>query len=286
VILQPPVGPLDLALGLGGEGIDRFDATLQDHLLPLRIDRIGGALILVDRIAAPDEAEDGMAVDVVRVGIAVAQDEPLHRVDVHPDGLLRHELREEEVPTEVIQRGDQVPLLLGCRRPQVVGGVMLDQFADVAGQHLPIVGLARATGQIEAMPFGPVDDGREGGDLAVVGLQAPLDVAVVVRAERDLRILDRPLVDRELVEDVAFNPSIKTTGWHSSCVLDRERVWMGLVPCEEAKEVGLAEAEHRPDVGAFDFALEIPIQHVPYLGICKPLMQLSHLLEPSFWVLG
>ena len=57
--------------------------------------------------------------------------------------------------------------------------VMLDEFPDVAGEDFPVVHLPRATGSVEVMPFRPVDDGREGGRLMVVGLQAARDVAVV-----------------------------------------------------------------------------------------------------------
>lgn len=122
--------------------------------------------------------------------------------------------------------------------------------------------------------------------MVVVGLKALLDIAVVRGVPGDLGILDGLCVDGEFVEDVACTLSIEASGRRASGVLDGERRRIGLVAWEETEEVGLAEAEHRPDVGALDFALEIPIQHVPYLVICKPLMHVSHIPEPSFWALG
>lgn len=163
VILQPAVGPFDLPLGLRGEGVEGLDAALQEHLLPLGIDLIGEPVVAdMELVPAPDEAEDRMAVDVVRIRIAVAQDEPLHRVDVPPDGLLGDELREEEEATEVIQRRDEVPCDRGGWRPEVVGRVVLDQLADVASEDLAVVELVRPAGEGEAVLLRPIDDGGSG----------------------------------------------------------------------------------------------------------------------------
>ena len=282
VVLQPAVGPFDLALRLRREGVDGLDPALADHLLPLRVDVVGQAgLPDVERIAAPDEAEDRMAVDVVGVRIPIPEHQPLHRVDVSPDRLLRDELREEEVPAEVIQRGDQVPLARGGGRPEVMGRVVLNQLPDVAGQHFPVMALVRPTRQVEAMPFRPVNDRGEGRLLMVRGLQPTLHVAVVIGAQRDLGVLDRPLIDGEFLHDGLFDPRIKVARGRAPRVLDGERRGVGPVAGEELEELRLAQAQHGPDVGAFDLLPQIPLQHVLDLLVRKALMQLSHLLKPS-----
>jgi hypothetical protein len=44
-------------------------------------------------------------------------------------------------PAVIVDSGDEIPLGLGQRGPQMVGGVMLEQFSHIVGQDLPVVGL-------------------------------------------------------------------------------------------------------------------------------------------------
>lgn len=82
VILQPPVGLFDLALGVGREGIEGREAARQQDLLPWGIDLIGEPMVTdLELVPTPDEAEEGVAIDVVRVGRAGAEHQPLHGVD-------------------------------------------------------------------------------------------------------------------------------------------------------------------------------------------------------------
>lgn len=58
-ILQPLIGPLDLALGLGGPGVGECDPAVLEDSFPLRSDLVGElAMVAPDRIPALDEAED------------------------------------------------------------------------------------------------------------------------------------------------------------------------------------------------------------------------------------
>jgi len=50
MVLNPAVGPLDLAFGLRRERVDRLNPAIEDDLFPLRIDRIGCTLVLVDGV--------------------------------------------------------------------------------------------------------------------------------------------------------------------------------------------------------------------------------------------
>lgn len=133
MVLEPSVWPFDLAFGLRGEGIDGLNATIEHDLFPLGIDVIGEAKVPgVELIPTSHEAEDRVTVNVVGVRIAIAQDEPLQGVNVHPDTFVLYQLSEEEESAEVIEGRDEVPFDLCSRSPEVMGGVMLDQLSDVA----------------------------------------------------------------------------------------------------------------------------------------------------------
>ena len=66
VILEPAIRPFDLAFGLRGEGVDRFDVAVLDDHLPLRIDVVGKLLKThVPLVSSFDIAKDRMAVRIV-----------------------------------------------------------------------------------------------------------------------------------------------------------------------------------------------------------------------------
>jgi hypothetical protein len=50
-----------------------------------------------------------------------------------PTGFLSDQDGIEDEAAIIIQGSDQVPFLLGRRCPEMMGGVMLDQFSDIAG---------------------------------------------------------------------------------------------------------------------------------------------------------
>ncbi len=50
-----------------------------------------------------------------------------------PTGLFPDQNGIEEEAAEVIKGSDQEPFLLGCRSPEMMGGVMLDEFSDITG---------------------------------------------------------------------------------------------------------------------------------------------------------
>lgn len=129
---------------------------------------------------------------------------------------------------------------------------MLDQFADVAGEDFPVVGLVRPSGQVAAMAFRPGED-RGAGPLRMGrGLQPTWHVAVVGGAQGDLGGLNGPLVDGQFSDDVLRDAWIEAAGGRAPSVLDRERRGGGPVAGEERKELRLAEAQHGPDIGAFN----------------------------------
>jgi len=68
----------------------------------------------------------------------------------------------------IIQRSDEVPFLARGGCPEMMRGVMLDQFTDVMGQDLPAMSRLFGFLQIEPMLFSPINNRRQG-DLLVVG---------------------------------------------------------------------------------------------------------------------
>ena len=77
-ILNPPIGPFDLALGLGREGIGHLDATIVQDLFPLGINLVGETMVLTPQgVASLDESKDGMGVNVIRQRTTVFKDRGL-----------------------------------------------------------------------------------------------------------------------------------------------------------------------------------------------------------------
>jgi hypothetical protein len=133
-ILNPAIGPFDLALGWGREGIGHLDATIVQDLFPLGIHLVGETMMLTSQgVPSLDEPKDGMGVDVIRQRATVFKENRLKRHDMSPGGLSFEEGGIEDEAAILIEGGDQIPLLLRCGSPEVMGGIMLNQLTDVVG---------------------------------------------------------------------------------------------------------------------------------------------------------
>ena len=60
-----------------------------------------------------------------------------------PGGLLVPQIPMQNPTAVIVDGGDEVPLGLCQRGPQMVGGVMLEQFSHIVGQDLPVMSLWR-----------------------------------------------------------------------------------------------------------------------------------------------
>ena len=88
VVLEPLIRSLNLALGLGGKGVDDLDAAVGQDLFPLGIDLIGDFVVIApDGIAALDKAEDGVGIDVIGKRQTIFQKDRLKSHDMAPGGL-------------------------------------------------------------------------------------------------------------------------------------------------------------------------------------------------------
>jgi hypothetical protein len=111
-----------------------------------------------DAVPALDEAEDAKGVDVVAERDAVGCREGFNGLDMGPSRIFRNEISEEDLTAEIVDGGDQSPLLLGERGPKVYGGVVLNKSPDGGCQDFAVVYLSLLAGLVAAQLLGPSDD--------------------------------------------------------------------------------------------------------------------------------
>jgi hypothetical protein len=168
-VLEPTVGSFHFTFGLRGQGISDFDITIFQNLFPLRGGFIGKEVVFSpERIPSLDESEDAMGVYVVSVRESMAQDHGLEGQDMGPAGLLLDQNSVEHESAIIIQRCDKIPFFFGSGSPEMMRGVMLDQFPNIMGYDFPIMGRLFGFLQIEPMLFSPVNNRRQG-NLLMVG---------------------------------------------------------------------------------------------------------------------
>jgi hypothetical protein len=80
-----------------------------------------------------NKSEDGMGVYIVAIRESVSKDDGLEGQDMSPSGFLFDQSGIEDQPAIIIQGSNQVPLFLGRRCPEMIGGVMLNQLPHVTG---------------------------------------------------------------------------------------------------------------------------------------------------------
>jgi hypothetical protein len=133
-VLEPAIRAFHFPFGLWRQGIGDFYIAILKDLFPLRCGLIGQEVVLSpERLPSLDKSKDGMGVYVVTVREAVLKDNGLEGQDMSPGGFLFDQSGIKDQPAIVIERSDQIPLFLGRRSPEMIGGVMLNQFPYVTG---------------------------------------------------------------------------------------------------------------------------------------------------------
>jgi hypothetical protein len=133
-VLEPAIGSFDFASGLGREGVNDFDVAILKDLFPLRGGFVGEEVMFIpEGVSPPDKSKDGVGIDIVGVRKPILKNDGLEGQDMGPTGLCLEQNGIEHESAIIIQRSDEIPFLLGSRCPEVMGGVMLDQFPDVTG---------------------------------------------------------------------------------------------------------------------------------------------------------
>jgi hypothetical protein len=72
-------------------------------------------------------------IDIVGVRKSISKNDSLEGQDVGPTGFRFQEDGIEHESAIIIQRGDEVPFLLRGGCPEVVGGIMLNEFSGITG---------------------------------------------------------------------------------------------------------------------------------------------------------
>ena len=133
-ILEPTIRSFHFALSLRREGIDDLHIAILQNLLPLRGSLIGEQMVfLPEGVSSPDEAKDAVGVHIVGVRESILKDDRLEGQDMDPAGLCLEQNGIEHKLAIIIQRSDEVPFLLRGGCPEVMGGIMLDEFSGITG---------------------------------------------------------------------------------------------------------------------------------------------------------
>ncbi len=77
-------------------------------------------------ISLLDESKDGMGVNIVTIRESISEDDGLEGLDVGPSGFFLDQGCIKDESAMIIEGSDEIPFLLGRRRPEMIGGVMLD----------------------------------------------------------------------------------------------------------------------------------------------------------------
>jgi len=133
-VLEPTIGSFDFSLGLRRKGISDLHIAILNDLLPLRGGLIGQEMVFIpEGISSADKSEDGVRVDIIHVRESKAKEDRLQGQNMGPTGLCLEQNGIEHESAIIIQRSDEVPLLLSGGGPEVMGGVVLDEFPDIMG---------------------------------------------------------------------------------------------------------------------------------------------------------
>jgi hypothetical protein len=134
VVLEPTIRSFNLASGLRRKRVnDLYIAILQD-LLPLRGGFICEKVVFIpEGVSSPDEAKDGMRIDIVGVRESITEDDRLEGLDMGPAGFFLDQNGVEHESAIIIQGSDQIPFLLRGGCPEMVRGIMLNELSSITG---------------------------------------------------------------------------------------------------------------------------------------------------------
>jgi len=133
-VLEPAIGSFNLASGLGRKRMDDLYIAVLQNLFPLRGGFIGQKMVFSpDRVPSLDKSKDAMGVHIIGVRESILKDDSLEGKDMGPAGFCLNKNGIKEEPAVVIQGGDEIPFLLGRWGPEMMRGVMLNEFPDITG---------------------------------------------------------------------------------------------------------------------------------------------------------
>jgi hypothetical protein len=133
-ILEPAIGPFDLAVSLRRERMNDLHIAVLENLFPLRGDFIGQKMVFTpDRVPSLDKSKNRVRIDIIGVREPISKDDGLQGHNMSPAGFFLDQSGIKDETTIIIERGDQIPFLPGYRCPKMIRGVMLNQFSGIIG---------------------------------------------------------------------------------------------------------------------------------------------------------
>ena len=119
---------------------------------------------------------------------------------------------------------------------------MLNELTGIVGKHFSVMSLTGLSRNVEVVLFCPVDDSRKGNSGPCCVMYLVPGIAVIVAADRGLRIIDELFVYGKLFEDILlhlfWNPF-----WGVPVIRDVEVLRILLELLQEYKESRVLYAE-------------------------------------------
>lgn len=191
-----------------------------------------------------------------------------------PTGLPFDQIGIEKIATVIIEAGDEIPFHSGQRRPEVMGAVMLDQFANIVGQNLPGMCFFRPFGKIKASGLGFFNDRRDRDVLPIMIPETIPDVGIVITTELDLGIGDHFLLQRKFEKNVLFDFRPDAMRDYFSAVFDGKGLRISSKALEQGKNAAASELKDCFQVVEPDLIFAVSAQEIPDLDILKRLVKL------------
>jgi len=134
VVLEPAIRSFNLTSGLGRKGVNDLYIAVLENLFPLRGGFIGEEVVLIpEGVSSSDKSKDGVRIDIVGIRESISEDDGLKGEDMSPAGLFLEQIGIEHESAIIIQRSDEVPFLLRGGCPEMVRGIMLNEFSGIMG---------------------------------------------------------------------------------------------------------------------------------------------------------
>jgi hypothetical protein len=139
-------------------------------------------------------------------------------------------------------------------------GVMLDELADIIGQDLPVMSFAFWPAEEKIMLFGSFDDCLDRAFLLVLLPKELPDIAVVVRADRNIRIFNQSLLPPQLMKDVLFDLRTDLACNRFSLVGDGELGGITAVLFKQTEKPASPDLQDIQDITKLDFFVDVTLK--------------------------
>ena len=90
-------------------------------------------MFIPEGVSSPDKSKDRVRIDIIGVRKPISKDHSLQGQDMGPTGFCLEQNGIEHKSAIIIQRSDEIPFLPRGRCPEVIGGVMLNEFSGITG---------------------------------------------------------------------------------------------------------------------------------------------------------